>query len=108
VHTPANLSGELRGQVTPANIEVYGVVPSGEQEVPAVTTDASGTGAITLNISTGLIIGTINVFDISPPTMAHIHVGEAGVNDGVVLALKDIGDGVFTVPADILLDMTQT
>jgi hypothetical protein len=40
--------------------------------------------------------------------MAHIHVGEAGVNGGVVLALKDIGDGVFTVPADILLDMTQT
>jgi hypothetical protein len=106
VHTPANTSGELRGQITPANIEVYGVVPSGEQEVPAVTTDASGTGAITLNTSTGLIIGTINVFDISP-TMAHIHVGEAGVNGGVVLALTDTGDGVFTVPADTLLDMTQ-
>jgi hypothetical protein len=72
VHTPANLSGELRGQVTPANIEVYGVAPSGEQEEPAVTTDASGTGAITLNISTGLIIGTINVFDISPPPLWHI------------------------------------
>jgi hypothetical protein len=106
VHTPANTSGELRGQITPANIEVYGVVPSGEQEVPAVTTDASGTGAITLNTSTGLIIGTINAFDISP-TMAHIHVGEAGVNGGVVLALTDTGDGVFTVPADTLLDMTQ-
>jgi hypothetical protein len=106
VHTPANISGELRGQVTPANIEVYGVVPSGEQEVPAVTTDASGTGAITLNTSTGLIIGTINVFDISP-TMAHIHVGEAGVNGSVVLALTDTRDGVFTVPADTLLDMTQ-
>jgi hypothetical protein len=85
---------------------VYGVVPSGDQEVPAVTTDASGTGAITLNTSTGLIIGTINVFDISP-TMAHIHVGEVGVNGGVVLALTDAGDGVFTVPAATILDMTQ-
>ena len=106
VHTPANPGGELRGQITPANIEVYGVVPSGDQEVPAVTTDASGTGAITLNTSTGLIIGTINVFDISP-TMAHIHVGEVGVNGGVVLALTDASDGVFTVPAATILDMTQ-
>lgn len=106
VHTPANPGGELRGQITPANIEVYGVVPSGDQEVPVVTTDASGTGAITLNTSTGLIIGTINVFDISP-TMAHIHVGEVGVNGGVVLALADAGDGVFTVPAATILDMIQ-
>jgi hypothetical protein len=106
VHTPANPSGELRGQITPANIEVYGVVPTGEQEVPAVTTTASGTGAITLNTATGLIIGTINIFDISP-TMAHIHVGEIGVNGGVVLALTDGGVGVFTVPADTVLDMTQ-
>ncbi len=39
--------------------------------------------------------------------MAHIHAGEVGVNGGVVLALTDAGDGVFTVPADTLLDMTQ-
>ena len=106
VHTPANTGGELRGQITPANIEVYGVVPSGDQEVPAVTTTASGTGAITLNTTTGLIIGTINVFDITP-TMAHIHAGEVGVNGGVVLALTDTGSGVFTVPANTVLDMTQ-
>ena len=106
VHTPANPGGELRGQITPANIEVYGVVPSGDQEAPAVTTDASGTGAITLNTTTGLIIGTINVFDITP-SMAHIHAGAAGVNGGVVIALTDSGAGVFTVPADTILDMAQ-
>jgi hypothetical protein len=39
--------------------------------------------------------------------MAHIHVGEVGVNGGVVLALTDAGDGVFTVPAATILDMTQ-
>ena len=106
VHTPANPSGELRGQITPANIEVYGVVPSGGQEVPAVTTDASGTGAITLDTSTGLITGTINVFNISP-TMAHIHVGDIGTNGGIVLALTDTGAGVFTVPANTILSMAQ-
>ena len=106
VHTPAHPSGELRGQITAANIEVYGVVPTGEQEVPAVITDATGTGAITLNTTTGLIIGTINVFDISP-TMAHIHAGDVGVNGGVVLALNDTGNGVFIVPAGTVLNMAQ-
>ena len=106
VHTPANPGGELRGQITPANIEVYGVTPTGEQEVPAVTTDASGTGAITLNTTTGLIIGTINVFDISP-TMAHIHAGEAGENGPVVLALTDNGSGVFVVPVSTVLSTEQ-
>lgn len=106
VHTPAYPSGELRGQITPANIEVYGVVATGDQEVPAVTTDASGTGAITLNTTTGLIIGTINVFDITP-SMAHIHAAEAGINGSVVLALSDEGEGVFTVPQNTVLDMPQ-
>jgi hypothetical protein len=106
VHTPANQGGELRGQITPSNIEVYGVVPSGDQEVPPVTTDASGTGAITLNTATGLIVGTINVFDIAP-TMAHIHAGEVGVNGPVVITLVDAGNGVFTVPAETVLTMAQ-
>jgi len=106
VHTPANAGGELRGQITASNIEVYGVVATGDQEVPAVTTDASGVGAITLNTTTGSITGTITVTSITP-TMAHIHVGEAGVNGGVVLPLTDEGMGVFTVPADTVLDMAQ-
>jgi hypothetical protein len=71
-----------------------------------VMTDASGTGAITLNTTTGSIIGTINVFDINP-TMAHIHAGAVGVNGGVVLALTDTGNGVFIVPSGTVLDMTQ-
>jgi len=39
--------------------------------------------------------------------MAHIQSGEVGVNGAVVLALIDAGDGVFTVPADTVLDMAQ-
>jgi hypothetical protein len=106
VHTPANPGGELRGQITASSIEVYGVVATGDQEVPAVTTDASGVGAITLNTATGSITGTITLTGIAP-TMAHIHVGQAGVNGGVVLALVDEGNGVFTVPVDTTLDMAQ-
>ena len=102
-HTPANPGGELRGQITADNIEVYGVSISGDQEVPAVTTDASGYGAITLNTTTGLITGTLNVSGLTP-TMAHIHAGEAGTNGGVVVALESSATGVWTVPANTILD----
>lgn len=106
VHTPANPSGEIRGQITAANIEVYGVNISGEQEVPAVTTDASGYGAITLNTTSGLIVGTLNVSGLTP-TMAHIHAGETGTNGPVLIALENAEAGVWTVPASTILNMEQ-
>lgn len=96
VHTPTNPSGELRGQITPANIEVYGVVATGAQEVPAVSTSATAVGAITLNTTTMEINGTMNLFDITP-TMGHIHIGEAGENGAVAVGFVDAGDGVWTV-----------
>ncbi len=99
VHTPANPSGELRGQITADNIQVFGVNITGDQEVPAVTTDASGYGAITLNTTSGLIVGTLNVSGLTP-TMAHIHDGEAGTNGPVLVTLTSAADGVWTVPVD--------
>ncbi len=109
IHTPANPSGEIRGQITPDNIEVYGVSIDGSQEVPAVTTMASGYGAITLNTDTGLIVGTLTVEGLTP-TMAHIHEGAVGVNGGVVVALDNPETGVWTVPTNTVLDsmMIQT
>ncbi|WP_088328946.1 CHRD domain-containing protein [Lacimicrobium sp. SS2-24] len=100
VHTPANPSGELRGQITPANIEVYGVVASGDQEVPAVETDASGVGAITLNTSTMTIKAILNLSDISP-NAGHIHAGNAGENGPVVVALENPEAGLWTLDATL-------
>jgi trimeric autotransporter adhesin len=100
VHTPANPGGEIRGQITASNIEVYGVQATGDQEVPAVTTTASATGAITLNTSTMEIYGTMNMFDITP-SMGHIHVGEVGVNGAVAVPFVDAGAGVWTVNATL-------
>ncbi|MFT4940708.1 MAG: hypothetical protein ACI88A_003766 [Paraglaciecola sp.] len=98
VHNPANPDGVIRGQITADNIEVYGVVATGEQEVPEVTTVATSVGAITLNTSTLEIIGTMTMFDISP-IMGHIHVGASGVNGDVAIAFVDAGDGTWTVDA---------
>lgn len=98
VHTPANPGGALRGQITANNIEVYGVLATGTQEVPAVSTEATAVGSITLNTTTMEINGTITMFGISP-TMGHIHVGAIGVNGGVAVPFVNEGDGVWTVNA---------
>ncbi|WP_394224017.1 CHRD domain-containing protein [Alteromonas gracilis] len=106
VHTEANPSGEIRGQITPANIEVYGIIANGLQEVPAVTTTASGAGAFTLNTTTGDLSGSVTITEMTA-TMAHIHEGEAGVNGGVIINLTSDAEGVWSVPADTQLTAEQ-
>ncbi len=78
---------------------------SGTQEVPAVTTSASGRGAVTIGadktvsggISTSGIVGTA----------AHIHAAAVGENGPVLITLvKDTEDG-WLVPADTSLTDAQ-
>ena len=106
VHTAAFTGGEIRGQITPDNIEVYGIIADGLQEVPAVTTTASGAGAFTLNTSTGALSGSVTITGMTA-NMAHIHEGEAGVNGGVLLGLTDDTDGMWSVPANTTLTSEQ-
>jgi hypothetical protein len=106
VHTAANTGGEIRGQITPDNIEVYGIIANGLQEVPAVTTTASGAGAFTLNTSTGALSGSVTITGMTA-NMAHIHEGEAGVNGGVLLGLTAGADGKWSVPANTMLTAEQ-
>lgn len=106
VHTAANTGGEIRGQITPDNIEVYGIIANGLQEVPAVTTTASGAGAFTLNTSTGALSGSVTITGMTA-NMAHIHEGEMGVNGGVLLGLTAGADGMWSVPANTMLTAEQ-
>ena len=50
VHTPANAGGELRGQILTSNYGFTSFKLSGEQEVPAVESDASGEGYALINM----------------------------------------------------------
>ncbi len=88
VHTQANPGGEIRGQVAPPPVEVLFTTLSGSEEVPAVSTTASGTAASTVNRETGAVTLHLNTSDASTATASHIHRGYAGQNGGVVIGLQ--------------------
>ncbi|MFD3397223.1 CHRD domain-containing protein [Alteromonas macleodii] len=106
VHTAVNTGGEIRGQITPDNIEVYGIIANGLQEMPAVTTTASGAGAFTLNTSTGALSGSVTITGMTA-NMAHIHEGEMGVNGDVLIGLTAGASGMWSVPANTTLTAEQ-
>jgi len=60
---------------------------SGAQEVPPVTTGASGTSALTISADQTQISFSLTTQNITGVTQAHIHVGPAGVNGPVILFL---------------------
>lgn len=75
---------------------------SGEQETPAVTTSASGSGTLSVDGSKN-ISGTIRTTGLRDATAAHIHTGAAGQKGPPVLALTKVSDGEWTVPPDSAL-----
>ena len=77
---------------------------TGANEVPAVTTPASGTGTITVAPDRS-VSGSVTATGMSP-TMAHIHQGAPGVNGPVIIPLTQSGN-VFTVPAGAKLTDAQ-
>ncbi|MBF8293791.1 MAG: hypothetical protein HW389_336 [Bacteroidetes bacterium] len=85
-HTSTNPGGEIRGQVLPAPGLAFMATIDGSQEVPPVTTAASGTGGFVLNAS-GTQLNYIVTFNGLTPTAAHIHNGAAGIAAGVVKSL---------------------
>ncbi|HCA80953.1 MAG TPA: hypothetical protein DEP53_14590 [Bacteroidetes bacterium] len=85
-HSSANPGGEIRGQVLPAIGIGLTATIDGSQEVPPVTTTASGTGAFVLNASGSQLTYSIS-FNGLTPTAAHFHNGAAGVASDVVKSL---------------------
>ncbi len=64
---------------------------SGDQEVPPVASPARGQGALVLDTISDTLYYRIRVNQLPTETVtaAHIHLGEAGQNGGVVLGLYD-------------------
>lgn len=81
------------------------VTLSGSQEVPPVTTTASGSGTITVGADKS-VSGSITVTGVAA-TAAHIHEGASGKNGPVIVPLTKTSDSVFSVPAGAKLTDAQ-
>ncbi|MCH8072914.1 MAG: CHRD domain-containing protein [Proteobacteria bacterium] len=88
IHTPANPGGEIRGQVAPPPVEVLFTSMSGDQEVPALASAASAIAATTVDRDTGTVTLHLNGSGADDATGAHIHLGYAGQNGAVQIALQ--------------------
>jgi hypothetical protein len=80
IHSTTYPSGEIRDQLTKPGIEVIQVALSGDNEVPAVVSQGSGTGYVTLDTATGFMQVQVITTGITTPTVAHVHTGIVGAN----------------------------
>ena len=78
---------------------------SGANEVPPVTTAASGMGTITV-ADDGSVSGSVKVTGLTA-TMAHVHVGAANKNGPVIIPLTQSAPGEWSVPAGAKLTADQ-
>jgi len=81
------------------------VTLSGDQEVPPVTTSASGTGTISVGADKS-VSGSVMVKGVNA-TAAHIHEAAKGKNGPVIIPLTKSGDSTFTVPSGAKLTDAQ-
>jgi trimeric autotransporter adhesin len=87
IHSSTNPNGEVRAQLANENVSVFNnIILSGANQVPAVTTTASGKAYVTYNAITSSADYVLITNDFTP-TSAHIHAGAAGVNGDVLYEL---------------------
>ncbi len=90
LHTAANPSGEIRGQIQKFAREAYTFELNGGQESPPVSTPSVGAGIVTIDrdqVSAHYMVvysGLEGNF-----TASHFHSGGPGVNGGVIYDLSD-------------------
>jgi hypothetical protein len=90
------------GTVSSAEINVK---LSGDQEVPPVQTQASGSGTIKINDDKS-VSGSVSTTGMKP-TAAHIHEAAPGKNGPVAIPLEKASDHEFMVPAGTKLNDAQ-
>ncbi len=81
------------------------VMLSGNNEVPPVSTPASGSGTVTVAPDC-TVSAKITVTGMTA-TAAHIHEGAAGANGGVVVPFTKTADNVFEAPAGAKMTEAQ-
>ena len=96
---------EALTEAHPAGSTDHGLLLTGDQEVPAIKTSASGKASITIGADK-TVNGGISTSGIVA-TAAHIHAAAVGKNGPVVITLVKDGDHGWLVPADSSLTDAQ-
>jgi hypothetical protein len=81
------------------------VTLTGANEVPAVSTSATGNGMVTVNPD-HTVTAHITVTGMQA-TASHIHMGAAGANGPVIVPFTKTGDNTFAAPAGAKLTDEQ-
>jgi hypothetical protein len=81
------------------------VILSGSQEVPAVTTSATGSGTIKV-LNDRSVFGSVTTSGVAG-TGAHIHMGAKGQNGPVIVPLNNTAENTWSVPPNIRLNDEQ-
>jgi hypothetical protein len=90
-HSATHADGHVRGQVALPGITVAIAHMAGLQEVPVVSSNASGQAGVTVNEDTGAVQIHLIVDGLSDATDAHLHSGVAGTSGGVIVGLEQDG-----------------
>ena len=100
VSSPANPAGELRGQITPANVMVTFSTLSGSQEVPPVAINATGIAAITVDTVANTLTVHLHASGVADAMAAELAEGAAGAIGKPLAALaRDPADaGHWSAP----------
>ena len=95
-HSSALVAALLFGCLGPALAADVTVTLTGDQEVPAVTTSATGTGTIVIKPDKS-VSGSITTTGFAG-TMAHIHLAAAGTNGPPIITLVKTSENIWSVP----------
>jgi hypothetical protein len=94
VHTAANPGGEIRGQIEVESDVEYAATLSGAQEVPAVTTAATGLGTFNLSQDQTKLKFRVVYSGLSgAATLSHFHTGAVGTSGPVIVDLAPYRTG---------------
>jgi len=101
------LAGVLAGCSTMSSMMGGGqqVTLSGANEVPPVTTSATGSGTVTIGSDRG-VRAKVTVSGMTA-TAAHIHEGAAGANGPVLVPLGKTGDNEFAAHPEAKMTEAQ-
>lgn len=99
VHTAANPSGEIRGQI---GRQVFFATLTGAQETPGTGSVAAGTGVFVFDPDTRTMSGTVATTGVTG-TASHMHIAAVGQAAGIAIPFTG-GPANWTMPATVLTD----